>query len=65
MPCCRICGEIKEEKEFWNIPYFSKYKKQKVIWCRDCQKMWLDQRRQREYAEKYLFSIQSFSVSFS
>ena len=63
MPCCRICGEIKQSKEFQLITYFSRYKKHKVIWCRDCQKMWVDAKREKEYADKYLNSG-NFTVSF-
>lgn len=64
MPICRICGEEKVKEDFYHIPNFLKYKKNKVIWCRYCQKLWLDMRKQREYTDKYLNTQQSFSVSF-
>lgn len=63
MPCCRICGETKPSKDFLSIAYFAKYKKNKVNWCRDCQRMWVEAKREKEYADKYL-NTGSFTVSF-
>jgi len=63
MLCCRICGELKPPQEFQSVAYFAKYKKHKVIWCRSCQKMWVDAKREKEYADKYL-NTGSFTVSF-
>lgn len=63
MQCCHICGEEKPKGEFNHLPNFTKYKKGKVIWCRSCQKMWIDQKREQEYKQKYL-DQPTFSVSF-
>ena len=64
MPCCRICGEEKSPEEFYHLPNFTKYKKHKVIWCRACQKLWMDFRKQKEYTQKYLNGEQKFTVCF-
>ena len=63
MVCCRVCGDEKPPEEFFHIPYFSKYKKQKVQWCRACQRLWIDYKKEKEYREKYLQKPQ-FTVSF-
>ena len=64
MPCCRVCGESKPEEEFNNIPNFTKYKKHKVTWCRGCQKLWVDMKKEKERKEKIVSGNHIFSVSF-
>jgi predicted metal-binding protein len=64
MPICRVCGEAKAEGEFRNITNFTKYKKHTVCWCRDCQKLWLDMKREKERMKKFLTLPQNFEVSF-
>ena len=64
MPTCRICGETKSQDEFHNVTNFTKYKKHPVQWCRDCQKLWLEMRKERVYKEKILSMQQKFEVSF-
>lgn len=64
MPCCRVCGENKEDEEFKNVLNFTKYKKHKVIWCKDCQKLWMDMRKDKERHQKILNLGQSHIVTF-
>lgn len=64
MSICRVCGETKPEGEFKNITNFTKYKKHAVLWCRDCQKLWLDMKREKERVKKLLNTEQKFEVSF-
>lgn len=64
MLICRICGETKAEGEFKHITNFTKYKKHTVQWCRDCQKLWLDMKREKERVKKLLSTQQKFEVSF-
>jgi hypothetical protein len=64
MPCCRVCGEEKPAPEFYSVPNFTKYKKHKVLWCRSCQKLWMDMKKMQEYSEKYLYGEPKFTVSF-
>ena len=45
---CLICGEEKEKAEFKNVMYFSTYKKRKVQWCRDCQRMYIGMKKEKE-----------------
>ena len=49
---CQICGEQKEWKDFHNICFFSTYKKRRVQWCRDCQKMYVSMRKEQEQKEQ-------------
>lgn len=45
METCRVCGETKAREYFYNVVHFTKFKKHKVIWCRDCQKMYMEQKK--------------------
>jgi len=38
---CRICGEEKDRKEFRKIKHHVEYKLKHRIWCRDCQRMYV------------------------
>lgn len=42
MKICRICGEEKENIFFYKLKYFSHYYSHKVIWCRECQQMFIN-----------------------
>ena len=64
MVVCRICGEEKDAKDFTTIPYFTKYKKHSVIWCHQCQKLWMDMKKEKERLKKFMNDEQKFSVSF-
>lgn len=41
MKTCRICGETKENVFFYKLKHFSQYYSQRVIWCRECQQMYI------------------------
>ena len=64
MLICRVCGETKAEGEFKNITNFTKYKKHAVLWCRSCQKLWLDMKKEKERVKKLLTAEKKFEVSF-
>lgn len=67
MLTCRICGDKKPGEEFLHITNFTKYKKHPVIWCKDCQKLWMDMRKEREFKQRKLALTQDtekFIVSF-
>lgn len=64
MVTCRVCGQEKDESEFTYVPYFSKYKKHKVVWCRECQKMYMQMKKEKERLEKFLCDKNKFVVSF-
>ena len=66
MIACHICGEEKPKGEFNHIPRFTKLKKYDVTWCRKCQKMWLEMKKQdkRKDIEKQYEDNNRFVVSF-
>lgn len=65
MKTCHICGEEKEDYLFLRIPFFAKYKKQRVIYCNECQKMFMDMIKEKEHKEKILNQdVTQFTVSF-
>ena len=64
MITCRVCGELKPPEEFHNIPNFTKYKKHKVTWCRICQKLWIDMKKEKERIDKFRSYKAEYSVSF-
>ena len=66
MVVCHICGEKKKEKEFYPLPFFTKYKKQPVVWCQECQKMFMKMKKdkQRKVKLEEFQETDEFSVSF-
>ena len=62
---CRICGEEKECKEFYRVKHFQRFHNKDVKWCRVCQKLYLEMKRQ-EAADKLKDLMKgTFCVSFS
>lgn len=61
---CHICGQEKIALQFTTIPYFTKYKKYSVIWCHDCQKMYIGMKKEKERIKKFVKDDTKFSVSF-
>lgn len=62
---CHCCGEEKKSEEFYKLPYFTHYQRKKVVWCRDCQKMYIEYKKLDE-KKKRLETIEgTFCVSFS
>ena len=64
MNCCTLCGEKKLKEEFKNVMYFTQYKKQKVNWCRECQKMYIEYKRGIEAKNKFENLKGDYKVSF-
>ena len=54
MLVCKICGESKEQKEFSKLKYFYKYHKSEAQWCKMCQKMFLEMKKEEERKENFL-----------
>lgn len=67
MKTCRICGEIKELKDFFKIKHLYKYcNLGRRVWCRDCQKMFVEMKKKEEQSSTFQgLHNQSFIVSFS
>ena len=61
---CLICGERKSKKDFKKVMWFATYKRRDVQWCRECQKMYVDMRRQRENEEEQKKIKINYLVSF-
>jgi len=61
---CHVCGETKDKDEFRYLPYFSRYRKDKVQWCKECQKMYMEMKRNKERMEKFIKDPLKFIVSF-
>lgn len=64
MKCCRICGEEKEDKEFYKLKYFYRYIKASKVWCRDCMRLYVQMKDQEKRIETFLESTALFIVSF-
>jgi hypothetical protein len=64
MKTCHICGEVKETKEFHRIKRFREYKEKRVVWCQDCQRMYVAMKKQEEREKKLEEKDWSFQVVF-
>lgn len=64
MSTCQICAEEKPTEEFAFLPYFTKHKKHKVKWCRDCQGMYMEMRKERLKQKKRVEDESKFTVCF-
>ena len=69
---CRVCGEVKEQKDFYKINVWYTFSNQDVQWCRHCQKMYCDMKRIEQHEKKLKqivlegkVKIGRFSVDFS
>lgn len=61
---CRLCAEDKESKEFYRIKHFYRFNKSHVIWCRDCQKMYVDMKKAELAQELQKKMAGTFVVKF-
>ena len=61
---CHICGEDKKEEEFKLVPYFRKYNKHRVCWCKECQKMYITMKKEKRRLQIFLEDETKFTVSF-
>ena len=64
MPTCRICAVMKPIEEFQKIFQFVKYKRHNPIWCKDCQKMFIQMKKEEAFLEKYVQPKEEIVVSF-
>jgi len=64
MLVCRVCGDEKDDREFASIPFFTKYKRHKVIWCSSCQKMWIQMMKEKQRLQRFIEDPTKFVVSF-
>lgn len=64
---CRVCGEDKEPTQFYKIKYFYKYLSSKRVWCRECQKLYVDMKKKEVEKKKFDDKVEqgTFCVSFS
>ena len=64
MKCCRICGNEREDAYFYKLKDFWKYHDKTVIWCKACQKLYMDmikhEKKIQELKEKKFNHIVEF-----
>ena len=64
MKDCRICGQTKSDEKFYKVKHFYLYHDKNVIWCRECQKMYIEMKRREkkaaELSEKKLNPVVEF-----
>ena len=64
MRTCRVCGERKDEIEFFKLKHFYKWNKSNVVWCRTCQRLFMDMKeeeaRQRQFQDIKLCHLVTF-----
>ena len=66
MKVCHICGESKDNKEFFKIKHLYKYcNLGRRLWCRPCQKMYVDMKKQEDQRKQFNELKFGFSVSFT
>lgn len=61
---CKVCGDEKEKKDFYHVPYFTQYKKHKVQWCRHCQTMFVGMKKDVEKRKIIEDDQKKFEVTF-
>lgn len=64
MKVCRVCGQEKEDKHFYRIKGFLDYYRRRIIWCQNCQKMFLEMKRLEKNAKIIEAKNWQFEVSF-
>lgn len=64
MICCRVCGEEKERSQFYKIKHFYKYLNTNKVWCRECQKLYVEMKKQEMNEKIKDFLKGQFCVSF-
>lgn len=64
MKTCRICGEEKDDKEFYKLKYFFRYCKASKVWCRNCMKMYMEMKTKQDQLDSKLKDKSLFIVSF-
>lgn len=62
---CRICGLEKEACQFYKVKHFYKVMSAYKIWCRDCQKMYMEMKKVEEQKKLRDQMRGTFDVCFS
>lgn len=55
METCRVCGEQKPKLSFVKIKHWSRTYDKNLVWCRECQRMFLEMKeleRKREELQR-------------
>lgn len=65
MNVCRICGEKKDPKEFYRVKHFYRFHHSNVIWCRKCQKLYVEMKKQEEIQKQIEATRGNFCVQFN
>ena len=64
MTVCRICGEDKEPSQFHRIKNGTQFISKTKLWCRVCQKLWMDKKKEEIRTKELETKQWQFSVSF-
>jgi predicted RNA-binding protein YlxR (DUF448 family) len=64
MRTCRICGEEKDDKEFYRLKHFAMLMKMRHIWCRDCMKMYIQMKEKEKVSLQLQEATAPFIVDF-
>lgn len=66
MKICRVCGVEREDKDFYKIKHIYKFINYgKKVWCRDCQKLYVEMKKEEERKKKFDCIGFVFDVSFT
>ena len=63
MTSCEICGDEKSRRDFIRIKHFIIWYPKRVVWCRDCQKMYVKMKqfeKAKEEMEKKISGLVEF-----
>lgn len=61
---CQICGEEKDYKEFFRTKTFTKMFREKVQWCKECQRAYIEMVRKQKADELKKLMAGTFRVKF-
>lgn len=61
---CYICGEDKRDRDFYRLKDYWKYFTVYKIWCRACQKMYIDMIKDEENKKIFIEKKASHVVVF-
>lgn len=65
MKDCRICGEKKDDNQFYRMKGFLDHYRRKIIWCQTCQQMFMDMKKTEKQCKLLMNKEWVFQVSFS
>jgi hypothetical protein len=51
---CKICGERKGPLEFVKLKHFHTYHPSSVNWCKGCQKMYMEMKKEEKRKDEFL-----------